>query len=889
MAGRPLASAAGFPPLLFSGGRDGGGEIDGSSEEGVGGAAFGAPGGGDWLALGGAAGLDVGAVSLVHGGVRLDEVAGSDGLGQQGGSSSRGGSEKKGEVPWSALFSSSSSSLLGDGLKLSFVEPEEIEGVRVATCPESIIKEGLEKWRNTLMGHFIGGRPSFTFALDLLLKQWKISGHVDANLLDSGFFIFRFNLEEDKIKVLEGVPWYVQRMPMILRPWSPNACLERVDLCSVPIWISLPNLPFHFWSSQALSSIGSVIGQPIVTDKMTRAMERLSYARLCVEVSADKDLPLSVPVYGDEGNVQSQKSSRSRKEWHVKGAAGNDDGVLAGGDDGLPEVQAGIVAGQPSVQVGESDEVSNVDSVISDVKKGSGDCLPMGKGPSFGKRIFKNPVTSLGEHSKAKGLAHSNAFALLEDLTEEVHYDPAEMMLDSDSCAILLGNDLFEEAGLEEEDCSPIPLAILPNLEKKDHGEYPTSKDSESNLNKDSISDLVEKIPSALPMEVQALKDKGEVDSRSSLEMADPNPRVDAVVVPAKPLANFERLKKQAEEVRAIQGQFGKDWKYLHNGEADAPIRIWLGWDSNVFKVEEIQKTLQFIHVRVSILGTSITFLCTTVYAVNAIEGRKDLWRDVGAFASSILDPWAVLGDFNVVRNQNEKFGGDPIRQEAVDDFNSFVDDTGLVDLNWKGEIFTWNNRQSGDTRICCKLDRVLVNLGWMDVLRSSEATVLPPSLSDHSPVVVAILDATNFGPKPFRFFEAWIGRDGFDETVVKGWEQPAARTELTQIQSNLGPNPSDPNLVSLETQAKRKLWEALAIEEKFLKEKSRVKHIQLGDGNNSFFHKSMEDLIGPVANKEILEVVFAMKSSKASGPDGFGAAFFKHCWDVVGEDLTLA
>ncbi|XP_043697062.1 uncharacterized protein LOC122647823, partial [Telopea speciosissima] len=189
----------------------------------------------------------------------------------------------------------------------------------------------------------------------------------------------------------------------------------------------------------------------------------------------------------------------------------------------------------------------------------------------------------------------------------------------------------------------------------------------------------------------------------------------------------------------------------------------------------------------------------------------------------------------------------------------------------------TWNNRQSGDTRICCKLDRVMVNLAWMDVFRSSEATFHPPGLSDHSPVVVGVLDETNFGPKPFRFFEAWIGREGFDDLVRKGWEQPvsmslnpilwfaaqlrnvkelrkwnkecigdvfltvkAAETELYQTQCNLGEHPDDPNLVLLETQAKVKLWEALATEEKFLKEKSRVKHIQLGDGNNSFFHKSM-------------------------------------------------
>ncbi|XP_043696677.1 uncharacterized protein LOC122647319 [Telopea speciosissima] len=222
------------------------------------------------------------------------------------------------------------------------------------------------------------------------------------------------------------------------------------------------------------------------------------------------------------------------------------------------------------------------------------------------------------------------------------------------------------------------------------------------------------------------------------------------------------------------------------------------------------------------------------------VAGRKDLWEDVGRLASAIATPWAVLGDFIVIRNHNEKIGGDPVRFEAIDDFNTFIEDSGLIDLKWKGEAMTWNNRQSGDARICCKLDRVMANLAWMDVFRTSEAVFHPPGLSDHSSVVVVVLDEANFGPKPFRFFEAWIGRDGFDDMVWKGWEQPAAPAELHQAQCNLRDHPDDPNLVSLETQAKMKLWEAVAIEEKFLKEKFRVKHIQLGDGNNSFFHKSM-------------------------------------------------
>ncbi|XP_043687595.1 uncharacterized protein LOC122638812 [Telopea speciosissima] len=818
MASKPLAPANGLPPLLSPRGREGGGNVSGSGEGGVGAAALGDLGGGEWPVLGGSVGgadvlglddsvvqgegnggrlLHVGGPSAVGENILvlddpLEEGAGSGVLLQQQEGSSIGAYEKTRKnvgVPWSALFSSSSPSMYGDGLKLSYIEPEEIDGALAAKCPDSMIKKGLEKWKNTLMGHFIGGRPSFTFARDMLLKQWRISGHVD-------------------------------RRPLILRPWSPKVCLERVDLFSVPVWVSLPNLPFHYWSADALSSIGSVIGKPIVTDKMTRSMERLSYARLCVEVSADRDLPSFVPVYGDDGLVFYQKvvydwkpplckhcrvfghlldnclfgkqdsnmnKSRSKKEWRVKGVAGNNGGAMGGGNGDGQQVHNDEVGDeQPDSGAGANTKGLDSVSLISIKNKGNGS--------------FK----SAGNHPKIKELSQSNPFAILEDLTEEVHYDPEDLMLDSESCAILLGNELLEGADFEE-DIQPNPLAIIPKEKDGVIGEF-CGENPIYNGNHVSVEWLRN---GAAHMEGDNLLE----DSILSNEKES---------APMKSLTNFDKLRKQSIEIRAAQGQLGK------------------GWDPNFYDVVLVQKSKQFIHAKVSIVGTSVFFFCTVVYALNSVVARKELWEDVGAIASAIINPWAVLGDFNVIRSNNEKIGGDPVRIEAMDDFNSFIDGAGLLDLKWKGEALTWNNRQVGDARICCKLDRVLVNLAWMDVFRSFDAIFYPPGLSDHSPMVVAVgwEQPVNLALNPILKFAARL------RNVKKGlrsWNKECvgdvflvvkeAEADLFQIQRQLSEHPDEPNLVLMEKQAKKKLWEALATEEKFLKEKSRVKHIQLGDG----------------------------------------------------------
>ncbi|XP_043697107.1 uncharacterized protein LOC122647867, partial [Telopea speciosissima] len=398
-------------------------------------------------------------------------------------------------------------------------------------------------------------------------------------------------------------------------------------------------------------------------------------------------------------------------------------------------------------------------------------------------------------------------------------------------------------------------------------------------------------------------------------------------------LVGLFETKVKLDNCASIFDSFLTGWKYLHNGDLDNSIQIWLGWDPNFYDVVLVQKSKQFIHAKVSIVGTSVFFFCTVVYALNSVVARKELWEDVGAIASAIINPWVVLGDFNVIRSNSEKIGGDPVRIEAMDDFNSFIDGAGLLDLKWKGEALTWNNRQVGDARICCKLDRVLVNLAWMDVFRSSDATFYPPGLSDHSPVVVAVVDKADFGPKPFRFFEAWIGRHGYDEVVRQGWEQPmnlalnpilkfAAR--LRNVKEGLRSwnkecvgdvflavkeAEAEAELFQIQRQHRKHILEIQGENGDIVKNPSQIKEEAISfykklfgtdSADCGFFPSSIplkhglsqahqESLTRRISNKEIMEVVFAFKNSKAPGPDGFGAAFYKHSWEIVGEDLTLA
>lgn len=56
-----------------------------------------------------------------------------------------------------------------------------------------------------------------------------------------------------------------------------------------------------------MSTIGSVIGKPLYTDRFTKSIERLSYARLCVEIDVAEELPDIAIIITEYGGTHLQK------------------------------------------------------------------------------------------------------------------------------------------------------------------------------------------------------------------------------------------------------------------------------------------------------------------------------------------------------------------------------------------------------------------------------------------------------------------------------------------------------------------------------------------------------------------------------------------------------
>ncbi|KAL5718016.1 hypothetical protein ACHQM5_010961 [Ranunculus cassubicifolius] len=107
-------------------------------------------------------------------------------------------------------------------------------------------------------------------------------------------YYFTFNNFEDRKKALDLGNFHISGKLFVIRPWSPEVESERGAIKTLPLWVKFLNVPKQVWNKKGLSRLASTIGKPMFMDKATEARSILSYARVCVEVEALKELPAMV-------------------------------------------------------------------------------------------------------------------------------------------------------------------------------------------------------------------------------------------------------------------------------------------------------------------------------------------------------------------------------------------------------------------------------------------------------------------------------------------------------------------------------------------------------------------------------------------------------------------
>ena len=121
----------------------------------------------------------------------------------------------------------------------------------------------------------------------------------------------------------------------------------------------------------------------------------------------------------------------------------------------------------------------------------------------------------------------------------------------------------------------------------------------------------------------------------------------------------------------------------------------------------------QEIHVMVKVLPSNFEFICTAVYASPRFHKRCVLWNNFKNAASLHDKPWVIVGDFNEVLLEGDKYGGRSISSSRSLVFKECLDYCSMVDMGFVGPRFTWTNKRNFSALVEERINRFFANPSW--------------------------------------------------------------------------------------------------------------------------------------------------------------------------------
>nr|GFC29243.1 RNA-directed DNA polymerase, eukaryota [Tanacetum cinerariifolium] len=157
-------------------------------------------------------------------------------------------------------------------------------------------------------------------------------------------------------------------------------------------------------------------------------------------------------------------------------------------------------------------------------------------------------------------------------------------------------------------------------------------------------------------------------------------------------------------DVKSIWGN--SNYQFVVSGSISNSGGILCVWEESLFKKVGVSISDNFIALYGIWLPTNSKILIVVIYAPRSFALKRILWD----YISGLINRWngetIVLGDFNKVRCEEERFGSLSY-QSCTREFNHFISSSGLLEVKMEGYSFTWSHPTA--TKMS-KLDRFLVS-----------------------------------------------------------------------------------------------------------------------------------------------------------------------------------
>jgi hypothetical protein len=124
-----------------------------------------------------------------------------------------------------------------------------------------------------------------------MVRNWRLTGSVVFKVLGENLFLLEFELEWDKIRVMEGRPWFFEQQLFSVVDYDGTTPPCKMIFQSAPFWIRMLHLPLSCMGKEMGKKLGETVGTVEEVETNEDGIGWGAYLRVKAHVNFSKPLP----------------------------------------------------------------------------------------------------------------------------------------------------------------------------------------------------------------------------------------------------------------------------------------------------------------------------------------------------------------------------------------------------------------------------------------------------------------------------------------------------------------------------------------------------------------------------------------------------------------------
>ncbi|CAN6880659.1 unnamed protein product [Brassica oleracea] len=179
-----------------------------------------------------------------------------------------------------------------------------LDGTPQVTIPSQVLLLGPENKNEYIIGHFHRcSLPPGGLIHAVVNRLWGRTCRIGCRKLSDSSYMFHIPHDSTQQWVIQRAVWHVDDCLLFVSPWKSVNSFKIPEVSTIPVWVTLKNVPDSCYSRLGLSHVASGLGEPMQTHKPRLDPTCLGEAKLLVEVELDKPFPKQIALDDKQGNI----------------------------------------------------------------------------------------------------------------------------------------------------------------------------------------------------------------------------------------------------------------------------------------------------------------------------------------------------------------------------------------------------------------------------------------------------------------------------------------------------------------------------------------------------------------------------------------------------------